>query len=225
MNAEDLGYRCASPDRPTIVPAPEVVATPLPGCAVQRLRWHADERGALCELHRESWRDGGGISKLSAPQVYVSETEPGVVKGWHLHPPGIFNQTDRFACVAGRVRLVLVDLRRLEASEVVEALARVRQNPSFAWSMERIEYEEARVLADQAGARPVEILLDPARSMLRVEIPPGVAHGWIALGNRPALVVNAVSREYDGQAEWRCDPHGPPAPGLPVYDWRAYRDG
>jgi dTDP-4-dehydrorhamnose 3,5-epimerase len=40
-------------------------------------------------------------------QVYVSATYPGVVKAWHFHK----QQVDNFACVAGMVKLVLVDTR------------------------------------------------------------------------------------------------------------------
>jgi len=37
----------------------------------------------------------------------VSATYPGVVKAWHFHK----HQVDYFACVAGMVKLVLVDTR------------------------------------------------------------------------------------------------------------------
>ena len=40
-------------------------------------------------------------------QVYVSATYPGVVKAWHYHK----QQVDNFACVAGMVKLVLIDTR------------------------------------------------------------------------------------------------------------------
>ena len=40
-------------------------------------------------------------------QVYVSATYPGVVKAWHYHKV----QVDNFACIAGMVKLVLVDTR------------------------------------------------------------------------------------------------------------------
>jgi dTDP-4-dehydrorhamnose 3,5-epimerase len=40
-------------------------------------------------------------------QVYVSATYPGVVKAWHFHT----RQTDNFACIAGMIKLVLVDTR------------------------------------------------------------------------------------------------------------------
>ena len=39
--------------------------------------------------------------------MYVSGTYPGVVKAWHYHR----HQIDAFACVAGMIKLVLVDTR------------------------------------------------------------------------------------------------------------------
>ena len=69
---------------------------------VKRLRVVPDERGWLMEVLRkddELFRSFG--------QVYVSATYPGVVKGWHRHE----RQTDSFACLAGAIKLVLVDTR------------------------------------------------------------------------------------------------------------------
>ena len=76
------------------------------------LRWHADARGALTELFRESWEGSRnfapGSEHLGAVrQVYLSETEPGVVKGFHVHRI----QWDRFACLRGMVLVVLADAR------------------------------------------------------------------------------------------------------------------
>jgi dTDP-4-dehydrorhamnose 3,5-epimerase len=55
-------------------------------------------------------------------------------------------------------------------------------------------------------------------------IPPGAAHGWMALGNESAVVMNMPNREYTGLDEYRRDPHEGPAPDTP-YDWRRCRDG
>jgi dTDP-4-dehydrorhamnose 3,5-epimerase len=48
-------------------------------------------------------------------QVYVSATYPGVVKGWHYHR----KQIDNFACIAGMVKLVLIDTRVGSSTEGV----------------------------------------------------------------------------------------------------------
>jgi dTDP-4-dehydrorhamnose 3,5-epimerase len=67
------------------------------------LRVIPDERGFLMEILRAD--DPELFSKFG--QVYVSATYPGVVKAWHYHQ----RQVDNFACVAGMVKLVLVDTR------------------------------------------------------------------------------------------------------------------
>jgi dTDP-4-dehydrorhamnose 3,5-epimerase len=75
----------------------------IDGVKVKPLRVLPDERGWLMEILRAD--DGELFSKFG--QVYVSATYPGVVKAWHYHR----RQIDNFACVAGMVKLVLVDMR------------------------------------------------------------------------------------------------------------------
>ena len=75
---------------------------PIDGVRTKPLRLIPDERGWLMEILRtddEIFRKFG--------QVYVSATYPGVVKAWHYHR----HQVDHFACVAGMIKLVLVDTR------------------------------------------------------------------------------------------------------------------
>jgi dTDP-4-dehydrorhamnose 3,5-epimerase len=75
----------------------------IDGVKTRPMRLIADERGWLMEILRVDERDlftGFG-------QVYVSATYPGAVKAWHYHK----GQVDNFACVAGMVKLVLVDTR------------------------------------------------------------------------------------------------------------------
>ena len=67
------------------------------------LRLIPDERGFLMEILRCD--DKEFFTKFG--QVYVSATYPGVVKAWHYHKV----QVDHFACVAGMVKLVLIDTR------------------------------------------------------------------------------------------------------------------
>ena len=73
------------------------------GVQVKSLRVVPDERGWLMEILRADDREL--FSRFG--QVYVSATYPGVVKAWHYHR----RQTDNFACVAGMIKLVLVDTR------------------------------------------------------------------------------------------------------------------
>jgi dTDP-4-dehydrorhamnose 3,5-epimerase len=75
----------------------------IEGVRMKALRLVADERGWLMEVLRAD--DAGLFTKVG--QVYVSATYPGVVKAWHYHK----HQLDNFACVAGMVKLVLIDTR------------------------------------------------------------------------------------------------------------------
>ena len=75
----------------------------IDGVKTKTLRLIPDERGWLMEIMRSD--DPDLFEKFG--QVYVSATYPGVVKAWHYHK----HQVDNFACIAGMVKLVLVDMR------------------------------------------------------------------------------------------------------------------
>ena len=75
----------------------------IQGVKVKALRPITDERGWLMEILRADDREL--FSRFG--QVYVSATYPGVVKAWHYHRA----QTDTFVCIAGMIKLVLVDTR------------------------------------------------------------------------------------------------------------------
>jgi dTDP-4-dehydrorhamnose 3,5-epimerase len=77
--------------------------TPIAGVVTKTLRLVPDERGWLMEILRGD--DTALFEKFG--QVYVSGTYPGVVKAWHYHK----HQVDLFACVAGMIKLVLIDTR------------------------------------------------------------------------------------------------------------------
>lgn len=75
----------------------------IEGVKTKLLRMIPDERGWLLEILRAD--EPELFARFG--QVYVSATYPGVVKAWHYHK----EQVDNFACVAGMVKLVLVDTR------------------------------------------------------------------------------------------------------------------
>ena len=89
----------------TTVPAKFAVGSKVPihDVRTKKLRVMPDERGWLMEILRADDQD----LDTKFGQVYLSATYPGVVKGWHYHR----KQVDNFACVAGMVKLVLVDTR------------------------------------------------------------------------------------------------------------------
>ncbi len=67
---------------------------------VKQLKTILDDRGYLCELLRS---DDPEFVKFG--QVYISTTTPGTIKAFHRH----FHKTDHIACVAGQVKLVVID--------------------------------------------------------------------------------------------------------------------
>jgi dTDP-4-dehydrorhamnose 3,5-epimerase len=75
----------------------------IDGVRTKPLKLIPDERGWLLEILRND--EPQIFSKFG--QVYVSATYPGVIKAWHYHK----RQVDNFACVAGMVKLVLIDTR------------------------------------------------------------------------------------------------------------------
>jgi len=90
-------------DKPAQYTATMAKPPRIHGVKTKALRVIADERGWLMEILRAD--DAELFTTFG--QTYVSATYPGVVKAWHYHR----QQVDHFACVAGMVKLVLVDTR------------------------------------------------------------------------------------------------------------------
>lgn len=204
-----------NPDGPAFnPPLQRFRALPVHGVILWECPWIIDPRGALTELWREDCVLRSDTDGRKVEQAYISLTRPNTVKGWHLHSTsngdcGADAQKDRFVVLSGRIRLGFVDLRGYNG----KATAAVGN------ACHPTRYTQT------TGFPSAEVELDSSLGCWRVDIPPGVAHGWIALGSEDARVLNLVSHSYDGQQERRCDPHGPVAPGLPPWDWRASRDG
>ena len=74
----------------------------IEGVQCKSLQVHLDDRGVFMELLRD---DDPFYTRFG--QSNFSITYPGVVKAWHYHK----KQVDNFACVAGMVKLVLIDTR------------------------------------------------------------------------------------------------------------------
>ena len=88
---------------PSHYTAPAAKHPRIDGVKVKPLKLIPDERGWLMEILRADETEL--FSKFG--QVYVSATYPGVVKAWHFHRL----QVDNFACLAGMIKLVLIDTR------------------------------------------------------------------------------------------------------------------
>ncbi len=90
-------------EQPTAYTATATKHPRIDGVKTKSLRVMPDERGWLMEILRADEADI--FTKFG--QVYMSVTYPGVVKAWHYHE----RQVDNFVCIAGMVKLVLVDTR------------------------------------------------------------------------------------------------------------------
>lgn len=96
--------------------APGWQDTDLPGVLIRRLGPHADDRGSLTELWRETWT--AGLIEPGVLQGNLSRSRAGVLRGMHLH----LRQTDVWMIMEGSATVVLADLR----SALVEPTNRPR---------------------------------------------------------------------------------------------------
>jgi dTDP-4-dehydrorhamnose 3,5-epimerase len=82
--------------------------TSIEGVKVVPLRRIPDERGTIFHMLK---RTDPHFSAFG--EIYFSTVYPGVVKGWHRHK----NMTLHYACVHGRVKLVIYDEREHSATK------------------------------------------------------------------------------------------------------------
>jgi len=139
----------------------------IQGVTVKPLRTIPDQRGRLTELVRS---DDEGFVQFG--QVYLSLTNPEVVKGWHLHT----RQVDMVACVSGMILLVLYDQRQgsTTAGEINEfylgthAMNRVRIPPGVFHGWKCVSAEEAMVINLTSElynyGDPDEVRVDPHKN-------------------------------------------------------------
>lgn len=93
----------------------------IDGVKIKKLKRIDDERGFLMEILRD---DDETFNKFG--QVYVTACNPGYVKGWHLHKI----QTDNFAVVSGKARILLCDKREESETynECMEIITSAEEN-------------------------------------------------------------------------------------------------
>jgi dTDP-4-dehydrorhamnose 3,5-epimerase len=80
----------------------EVVGTLPEGLLVRPLEPHGDDRGSFLELHRQEWD-----TRVSPIQWNAVRSEPGVLRGVHVHP----RHDDYLTVVQGRAIVGVRDLR------------------------------------------------------------------------------------------------------------------
>ena len=72
---------------------------------VKKLNRIMDERGYLQEIMRN---DDDQFTEFG--QIYITTTNPGVIKGWHYHK----EQVDNVCCIKGNIKLVLWDGKEIK---------------------------------------------------------------------------------------------------------------
>ncbi len=82
----------------------------IAGVLIQPLSQIGDERGKIMHMMRV---DDSAFEKFG--EIYFSVVYPGVIKGWHLHKEMTLN----YACISGKIKLVLFDERESSASKGV----------------------------------------------------------------------------------------------------------
>jgi dTDP-4-dehydrorhamnose 3,5-epimerase len=141
----------------------------IAGVFLKELTAHVDDRGDVIELWSKGWDEYKDGKVIDTVHTYQSATDPGVVKGWHLHAV----HTDQFTVTRGKLQVPMIDVRK--------------NSPTF------------------GQANFVILGVQKPRYL---KIPPGILHGWKALGNVESIVVNFQSHVFDPKDEykfkWNC---------------------
>jgi dTDP-4-dehydrorhamnose 3,5-epimerase len=88
----------------------------IEGVEIVELTRHADDGGSMTELLRLEGGVPHGLGGITVRQINYSETEPGVIKAFHLHA----HQTDvLYVPPSDRLLVVLVDVRKGSRTEGV----------------------------------------------------------------------------------------------------------
>ena len=118
----------------------------IEGVKVIPLRRIPDERGTIYHMLK---RTDPHFTRFG--EIYFSTIYPGVVKGWHLHK----NMTLNYACVHGRIKLVIYDERDRSTThgELMEVFLGPDQYalvviPPGLWNGFRGMGSEAAIMAD-----------------------------------------------------------------------------
>lgn len=119
-------------------------------------------------------------------QVYITLCYPGVVKAWHRHQV----HTDTFICVQGMARVAVTG---------DSPSARLEVGVPIVWSY--------------YAAPPQEFVIGLLNPKVLI-IPPGLWHGFAAVGSESCLVLNVPDRVYDQADEERL-----PWDAIP-FNWR-----
>jgi len=79
----------------------------IDGVFMKDLVVHLDDRGDVIELWSTYWEEYKNGIIGDCKHAYQSATDPGIVKGWHLHE----KHTDQFTVTRGKLQICMIDIR------------------------------------------------------------------------------------------------------------------
>ena len=160
--------------------------------------------------------------KITFPKPVIATKDSQVVtKGkWHLDNRGSLMEVYRagwYGDNAGPIQQVYVSTT--EPGVVKAWHLHLKQTDRFVCVRGKVLVATCR-----KGQAVETIVLDAERGPTFVHIPPGVAHGWKALGGQESWILNLCSHEYDGTDEFRRGAHQGPWEDVEFY-WNKNVDG
>jgi len=143
----------------------------IQGVQVISLKRIPDERGTVMHMLKRT-----DPHFLEFGEIYFSTVHPGVVKGWHLHHEMVLN----YACVQGRIKLVLYDDRESSSTrgELMELFLGpdnycLVQVPADVWNGFKGMGQEIAVVANCAT-----VPHDPTRSKRMDPVDNHIPYSW-----------------------------------------------
>lgn len=156
---------------------------------VTNLAVHDDDRGCLFETIRSD-----DPNFIMFGQSYVSKTLSGVVRGFHYHDM----QTDHFTVISGRAIFCFWTVPGCRDEDdhydTGEYLAKVMKEHKARWDDELSPRSYDHIL--NLGAPWFKRIVVSGDRPVRIDVPPGVAHGYCAIGG-DMILLNTVSEMYN----------------------------
>jgi len=170
----------------------------IDGIQIKDLIKNVDERGFLCELVREDWRDLLKDDKIA--QFNLSSSYPNIVRAWHRHLRG---QIDYFICIEGAVKICAYDDREGsetygEIDEIVLSSERLRvvRIPGILWHGYKA-----------IGTQPIKLLYG-VNTLYDPKNPDEERRPW----NDPTIIPTTINGRRDDPRvgkpwDWNYPPH------------------
>lgn len=174
----------------------------IAGVCAYPLEVHEDDRGYVFEIL--TMRD---TKTVSIPHVYLATAREGVAKAFHAH----LYQYDRFCVVHGSAKIGLVDLRgpihevldtyRVDQWVYLGAKKKNGKPQTFTelWPTPEDWYNALGIAKETASFLESDTFILTGERPHLLYIPPGVAHGQMAL-SKMSFLINLPTKVYSPEA-------------------------